>query len=228
VCYAAPSSRSASHLKLASRGKLTRNVQDFERKAAARLLSQVTSDDQLSGDSKTLVRGKVAITRQGQCYRHGQFDGRACACSTALSMTFYAEEWTPAPGGADVLNSFELANPGREGVPSRAWVVAAKAWPMSDTVAMPTSVLAPVFLDEAFSIRRSRSVPPGFCGCSRSCIFHVNLNYRAYKEPQSGQRVRRSLVIADANPDSHESHFVVSLTWEEIDQTTQGQQGRLQ
>lgn len=76
-------------------------------------------------------------------------------------------------------------------------------------------VYCTVFLDEAFS-NTAESVSRRVLRVFRELHIHVNL-ITPYKNLNLARESARSLLIAERNPDTHESHLC-ELTWEEIDQ----------
>jgi uncharacterized protein YPO0396 len=76
-------------------------------------------------------------------------------------------------------------------------------------------VYCTVFLDEAFS-NTAESVSRRVLRVFRELHIHVNL-ITPYKNLNLARESARSLLIAERDADSHESHLC-ELTWEEIDQ----------
>ena len=141
-------------------------------------------------------------------------------------MTFYAEEVDSITEDVrDVLNS-SSGKSGGEKESFAGMVVAASLAYVLTPDGHDKPVYCTVFLDEAFS-NTAESVSRRVLRVFRELHIHVNL-ITPYKNLNLARESARSLLIAERDADSHESHLC-ELTWEEIDQRmAQARQAQLQ
>lgn len=201
-----------SHLKLGSRRENYPHVQDFERKLRS-VLSQVTSDDH-ERRFQTLSE-VVAILDKASATGTASSMESMRLLDPRYQMTFYAEEVDSSTLEVrDVLNS-SSGKSGGEKESFAGMVVAASLAYVLTPDGYDRPVYCTVFLDEAFS-NTAESVSRRVLRVFKELHIHVNL-ITPYKNLNLARESARSLLIAERNPDSHESHLC-ELTWEEIDQ----------
>jgi uncharacterized protein YPO0396 len=201
-----------SHLKLGTRRENYPHVQDFERKLRS-VLSQVTSDDheqrfQTLSEVVSILDKASATGTSGTMESMRLLDPR-------YQMTFYAEEVDSISLEVrDVLNS-SSGKSGGEKESFAGMVVAASLAYVLTPDGYDRPVYCTVFLDEAFS-NTAESVSRRVLRVFKELHIHVNL-ITPYKNLNLARESARSLLIAERNPDTHESHLC-ELTWKEIDQ----------
>ncbi|MEO1830718.1 MAG: ATP-binding protein [Pseudomonas sp.] len=201
-----------SHLRLGSRREQYPHVQDFQRKLN-RALSQINSDEhELRFQSLSEV---VAILDKASSTGTAGTLESLRLLDPRYQMTFYAEEVDSVTEDVrDVLNS-SSGKSGGEKESFAGMVVAASLAYVLTPDGHDKPVYCTVFLDEAFS-NTAESVSRRVLRVFRELHIHVNL-ITPYKNLNLARESARSLLIAERDADSHESHLC-ELTWEEIDQ----------
>lgn len=201
-----------SHLKLGTRRENYPHVNDFERKLRS-VLSQVTSEDherrfQTLSEVVSILDKASASGTSSSMESMRLLDPR-------YQMTFYAEEVDSITLDVrDVLNS-SSGKSGGEKESFAGMVVAASLAYVLTPDGYDRPVYCTVFLDEAFS-NTAESVSRRVLRVFKELHIHVNL-ITPYKNLNLARESARSLLIAERNPDTHESHLC-EVTWEEIDE----------
>lgn len=133
-------------------------------------------------------------------------------------LSFYAEEVDSQNGDIrDVLDSSSGKSGGEKESFSGTIVAASLAYVLTpDGADQP--VYSTVFLDEAFS-NTAEAVSRRVLKVFRELKIHVNL-ITPYKNLNLARESARSLLIAERNSTTHESHLC-EVTWEEIDRQMQ-------
>ena len=212
-----------SYLRLGSRREQYPHVLDFQRKLN-RALSQINSDEhELRFQSLSEV---VAILDKASSTGTAGTLESLRLLDPRYQMTFYAEEVDSITEDVrDVLNS-SSGKSGGEKESFAGMVVAASLAYVLTPDGHDKPVYCTVFLDEAFS-NTAESVSRRVLRVFRELHIHVNL-ITPYKNLNLARESARSLLIAERDADSHESHLC-ELTWEEIDQRmAQARQAQLQ
>ena len=213
--------RQGSHLKLGSKIEQYPHVQDFNRKVRA-VLSQATSDDhearfeQLKTVVEILEKASSSITANTlESLR--LLDPR-------YQMSFYAEELDAETHEVrDVLES-SSGKSGGEKESFAGTIVAASLSYVLTPDGYDRPVYCTVFLDEAFS-NTAEAVSRRVLRVFKELHIHVNL-ITPYKNLNLARESARSLLIAERNPDNHESHLC-EVTWEEIDERIEKQREQM-
>ncbi len=203
--------REGSHLKLGSKKEKYAHVQDFEQKLRG-VLSQVTSDDheqrfaQLSAVVDILEKASNSISANTlESLR--LLDSR-------YQLSFYAEEIERSSACVvDVLESSSGKSGGEKESFAGTIVAASLAYVLTPD-GHDKPVYCTVFLDEAFS-NTAETVSRRVLKVFKELNIHINL-ITPYKNLNLARESARSLLIAERDQDTHESHFI-ELTWEEID-----------
>lgn len=203
--------RVGSHLKLGTRREKYPHVQEFERQLRT-VLSQVTSEDhehrfEMLSEVVSVLDKASTTSTSGSLESLRLLDPR-------YQMTFFAEEVDSSTHEIrDVLNS-SSGKSGGEKESFAGMVVAASLAYVLTPDGYDRPVYSTVFLDEAFS-NTAESVSRRVLKVFKELYIHVNL-ITPYKNLNLARESARSLLIAERNPETHESHLC-EVTWEEID-----------
>ncbi len=203
--------RLGSHLKLGTKIEKYPHVIAFNRHIS-KVLSQATSDDY--------------ETRFQQLKQVIEILEKACNPSTSgtlesmrlldprYQMLFYAEELDAKTNEVrDVLESSSGKSGGEKESFAGTIVAASLAYVLTPD-GFDRPVYSTVFLDEAFS-NTAEAVSRRVLRVFKELHIHVNL-ITPYKNLNLARESARSLLIAERDPEKHESHLC-EVTWEEID-----------
>lgn len=203
--------KQGSHLKLKSKHEKYPHVQDFERKIKS-ALSQATSDDHesrfnLLAEVVDILEKASAPGTSGNMESLRLLDPR-------YQMSFYAEEIdSQTLDIRDVLESSSGKSGGEKESFAGTIVAASLAYVLTpDGYDKP--IYCTVFLDEAFS-NTAEAVSRRVLRVFKELHIHVNL-ITPYKNLNLARESARSLLIAERNPELHESRLC-EVTWKEID-----------
>ena len=204
--------KTGSHLKLGSRRDIYPHVQTFER-ALRSVLNQSTSEDH-ERRFETLSEVVVILDKASSTATAGSMESLRLL-DPRYQMTFYAEEVDSVTLDVrDVLHS-SSGKSGGEKESFAGMVVAASLAYVLTPDGYDRPVYCTVFLDEAFS-NTAESVSRRVLRVFKELHIHVNL-ITPYKNLNLARESARSLLIAERDAESHESHLC-EVTWEEIDQ----------
>jgi len=213
--------RQGSHLKLRTKKESYPHVDDFHRQLT-RVLGNHNEDDEARFQQLKLVieildkasNPATANTLESQRLLDPRFQ-----------LSFFAEELDSQNGAIrDVLHSSSGKSGGEKESFAGMIVAASLAYVLTpDGYDQP--IYSTVFLDEAFS-NTAEAVSRRVLRVFRELKIHVNL-ITPYKNLNLARESARSLLIAERNSSSHESHLC-EVTWEEIDrQLEQHRQNKL-
>ncbi len=203
--------KAGSYLRLGSKKEKFPHVISFERQLR-KVLSQVTSDDhesrfhQLAQVIETLNKASSPATA-GTLESLRLLDPR-------FQMSFYAEELDSETGEVrDVLESSSGKSGGEKESFAGTIVAASLAYVLTpDGCDRP--VYCTVFLDEAFS-NTAEAVSRRVLRVFRELHIHINM-ITPYKNLNLARESARSLLIAERDPEKHDSRLC-EVTWSEID-----------
>ncbi len=203
--------KKGSHLKLGSKREKYPHVQDFERKVK-HVLSQATSDDH-EGRFRSLEEVVDILEKASASGTSNNMESLRLL-DPRYQLSFYAEDVdSETLATRDVLESSSGKSGGEKESFAGTIVAASLAYVLTpDGYNKP--IYCTVFLDEAFSNTAeasSRRVLRVF----KELHIHVNL-ITPYKNLNLARESARSLLIAERDPELHESHLC-EVTWEEID-----------
>ena len=200
-----------SHLKLGSKREKYPHVQDFERKIRS-ALSQATSDDHERRFD--LLAEVVEILEKASAPGTSSNMESLRLLDPRYQMSFYAEEVdSQTLDVRDVLESSSGKSGGEKESFAGTIVAASLAYVLTpDGYDKP--IYCTVFLDEAFS-NTAEAVSRRVLRVFKELHIHVNL-ITPYKNLNLARESSRSLLIAERDPELHESHLC-EVTWEEID-----------
>ncbi len=203
--------KQGSHLKLGSKREKYPHVQEFERKVR-NALSQATSDNHeawfiLLADVVEILEKASAPGTSSNMESLRLLDPR-------YQMSFFAEEVdSQTLSVRDVLESSSGKSGGEKESFAGTIVAASLAYVLTpDGYDKP--IYCTVFLDEAFS-NTAEAVSRRVLRVFKELHIHVNL-ITPYKNLNLARESARSLLIAERDPELHESHLC-EVTWEEID-----------
>lgn len=213
--------RQGSHLKLRTKKDSYPHVDEFNRQLT-RVLGNHSEDDearfqQLKSVIEILDKASnpaTANTLESQRLLDPRFQ-----------LSFFAEELDSQNGDVrDVLHSSSGKSGGEKESFAGTIVAASLAYVLTpDGCDRP--IYSTVFLDEAFS-NTAEAVSRRVLRVFQELKIHVNL-ITPYKNLNLARESARSLLIAERNSSTHESHLC-EVTWEEIDrQLEQHRQNRL-
>ena len=203
--------KQGSHLKLGSKREKFPHVQEFERKVRS-ALSQATSDDHEARFN--LLAEVVEILEKASAPGTSNNMESLRLLDPRYQMSFFAEEVdSQTLSVRDVLESSSGKSGGEKESFAGTIVAASLAYVLTpDGYDKP--IYCTVFLDEAFS-NTAEAVSRRVLRVFKELHIHVNL-ITPYKNLNLARESARSLLIAERDPDLHESHLC-EVTWEEID-----------
>ncbi len=203
--------KQGSHLKLGSKREKYPHVQDFERKIRS-ALSQATSDDHERRFN--LLAEVVEILEKASAPGTSSNMESLRLLDPRYQMSFYAEEVdSQTLDIRDVLESSSGKSGGEKESFAGTIVAASLAYVLTpDGYDKP--IYCTVFLDEAFS-NTAEAVSRRVLRVFKELHIHVNL-ITPYKNLNLARESSRSLLIAERDPELHESHLC-EVTWEEVD-----------
>ena len=206
--------RPGSYLKLKAKKESYPHVDEFNRQLV-RVLGNTTDDDemryqQLKSVIEVLEKASNPATA-GTLESQRLLDPR-------YQLSFFAEELDAETGDIrDVL----LSSSGKSGGEKESFagtIVAASLAYVLTPDGCDQPIYSTVFLDEAFS-NTAEAVSRRVLRVFRELKIHVNL-ITPYKNLNLARESARSLLIAERDAATHESHLC-EVTWEEIDQRLQ-------
>lgn len=204
--------KQGSHLKLGSKREKYPHVQNFERKIR-NVLSQATNDDHearfnLLAEVVEILEKASTPGTSGNMESLRLLDPR-------YQMSFYAEEVdTQTLEIRDVLESSSGKSGGEKESFAGTIVAASLAYVLTPD-GFDKPIYCTVFLDEAFS-NTAEAVSRRVLRVFKELHIHVNL-ITPYKNLNLARESAKSLLIAERDPERHESHLC-EVTWQEIDQ----------
>lgn len=203
--------KQGSHLKLGSKREKYPHVQEFERKVRS-ALSQATSDDHEARFN--LLAEVVEILEKASAPGTSNNMESLRLLDPRYQMSFFAEEIDSQTFSVrDVLESSSGKSGGEKESFAGTIVAASLAYVLTpDGYDKP--IYCTVFLDEAFS-NTAEAVSRRVLRVFKELHIHVNL-ITPYKNLNLARESARSLLIAERDPELHESHLC-EVTWEEID-----------
>lgn len=203
--------KQGSHLKLGSKREKYPHVQEFERKVRS-ALSQATSDDHEARFN--LLADVVDILEKASAPGTSNNMESLRLLDPRYQMSFFAEERDSKTDDVrDVLESSSGKSGGEKESFAGTIVAASLAYVLTpDGYDKP--IYCTVFLDEAFS-NTAEAVSRRVLRVFKELHIHVNL-ITPYKNLNLARESARSLLIAERDPELHESHLC-EVTWEEID-----------
>ncbi|AGP82742.1 hypothetical protein I533_13910 [Alteromonas mediterranea MED64] len=203
--------KQGSHLKLGSKREKYPHVQEFERKIRS-ALSQATSDDHEARFN--LLAEVVEILEKASATGTSSNMESLRLLDPRYQMSFFAEEIDSQTFNVrDVLESSSGKSGGEKESFAGTIVAASLAYVLTpDGYDKP--IYCTVFLDEAFS-NTAEAVSRRVLRVFKELHIHVNL-ITPYKNLNLARESARSLLIAERDPELHESHLC-EVTWEEID-----------
>lgn len=203
--------KQGSHLKLGSKRERYPHVQDFERKLR-QSLSQATSDDHEARFN--LLAEIVEVLEKASATATAHTMESLRLLDPRYQMSFYAEEVDSVTQDVrDVLESSSGKSGGEKESFAGTIVAASLAYVLTpDGYDKP--IYATVFLDEAFS-NTAEAVSRRVLRVFQELHLHVNL-ITPYKNLNLARESANSLLIAERDPELHESHLC-EVTWEEVD-----------
>lgn len=203
--------KQGSHLKLGSQREKYPHVQEFEKKVRS-ALSQATSEDHES--RFRLLEDVIDILDKASSPTTSSNMESLRLLDPRYQMSFFAEEVdSKTLEVRDVLDSSSGKSGGEKESFAGIIVAASLAYVLTpDGYDRP--VYCTVFLDEAFS-NTAEAVSRRVLRVFKELRIHVNL-ITPYKNLNLARESARSLLIAEREPELHESHLC-EVTWEEID-----------
>ncbi|WP_250657085.1 ATP-binding protein [Alkalimarinus coralli] len=203
--------KQGSHLKLGSKREKYPHVQDFDRKVKL-ALQKLTS-----GDHETqfnLLAEVVEILEKASAPGTSNNMESLRLLDPRYQMSFFAEERDSKTDEVrDVLESSSGKSGGEKESFAGTIVAASLAYVLTpDGYDKP--IYCTVFLDEAFS-NTAEAVSRRVLRVFKELHIHVNL-ITPYKNLNLARESAKSLLIAERDPELHESHLC-EVTWEEID-----------
>jgi len=203
--------KQGSYLKLGSRREKYPHVQDFDKQLNL-VLSQVTSDDH-EGRFQQLET-VVATLEKASAVGTATTLESLRLLDPRYQLSFYAEEIDFDDGETrDVLDSSSGKSGGEKESFAGTIVAASLAYVLTPE-GHDRPVYCTVFLDEAFS-NTAEAVSRRVLKVFKALHIHVNL-ITPYKNLNLARESARSLLIAERDPERHESHLC-EITWEEVD-----------
>lgn len=204
--------KQGSHLRLGSKREKYPHVLEFERKVRS-ALSHATSDDHEA--RFRLLSDVVDILNKASAPGTSTNEESKRLLDPRYQMSFFAEEIdSQTLEVRDVLESSSGKSGGEKESFAGTIVAASLAYVLTpDGYDRP--IYCTVFLDEAFS-NTAEAVSRRVLRVFKELHIHVNL-ITPYKNLNLARESARSLLIAERDPELHESHLC-EVTWEEIDQ----------
>ncbi|MGC1507070.1 ATP-binding protein [Ketobacter sp.] len=204
--------KQGSHLRLGSKREKYPHVLEFERKVRS-ALSHATSDDHEA--RFRLLSEVVDILNKASAPGTSTNEESKRLLDPRYQMSFFAEEIdSQTLEVRDVLESSSGKSGGEKESFAGTIVAASLAYVLTpDGYDRP--IYCTVFLDEAFS-NTAEAVSRRVLRVFKELHIHVNL-ITPYKNLNLARESARSLLIAERDPELHESHLC-EVTWEEIDQ----------
>ena len=203
--------KQGSHLKLGSKREKYPHVQEFERQVR-RALSQATSDDHEARFN--LLEEVVVILEKASASGTSNNMESLRLLDPRYQMSFFAEEIDSQTSSVrDVLESSSGKSGGEKESFAGTIVAASLAYVLTPD-GFDRPIYCTVFLDEAFS-NTAEAVSRRVLRVFKELHIHVNL-ITPYKNLNLARESARSLLIAERDPERHESHLC-EVTWEEID-----------
>lgn len=204
--------KQGSHLKLGSKREKYLHVQDFERKLRS-ALSQAASDEHEARFS--LLAEVVRVLAKASAVGTSNTMESLRLLDPRYQMSFYAEEVdSETETIIDVLDSSSGKSGGEKESFAGTIVAASLAYVLTPD-GHDRPAYCTVFLDEAFS-NTAETVSRRVLRVFKALHIHVNL-ITPYKNLNLARESARSLLIAERDPERHESHLC-EVTWKEIDQ----------
>ena len=209
--------RQGTHLKLGNKIEHFPHVQDFNRQVRS-VLSQATSDDH----ETRFEQLKLVVDILEKASNPGTANNLESLrlLDPRYQMSFYAEELDSETHEVrDVLASSSGKSGGEKESFAGTIVAASLAYVLTpDGYDKP--VYCTVFLDEAFS-NTAEAVSRRVLRVFKELHIHVNL-ITPYKNLNLARESAHSLLIAERDPENHESNLC-EVTWEEIDERLEQQ-----
>jgi len=207
--------RSGSYLKLGAKTEHYPHVQAFNRQVS-KVLSQATSSDHESRFQQ-LQQVVTLLDKASQPAKSNTLESMRLL-DPRYQMAFYAEELdSQSDQVLDVLESSSGKSGGEKESFAGTIVAASLAYVLTpDGYDRP--VYSTVFLDEAFS-NTAEAVSRRVLSVFKALHIHVNL-ITPYKNLNLARESARSILIAERDPETHESHLC-EVTWQEVDQQRQ-------
>jgi len=203
--------KQGSHLKLGSKREKYPHVQDFERKIRS-ALSQATSEDHERRFN--LLAEVVEILEKASAPGTSSNMESLRLLDPRYQLSFFAEEIdSETLDIRDVLESSSGKSGGEKESFAGTIVAASLAYVLTPN-GYDRPIYCTVFLDEAFS-NTAEAVSRRVLRVFKALHIHVNL-ITPYKNLNLARESAKSLLIAERNPELHESHLC-EVTWEEID-----------
>ena len=203
--------RLGSHLKLGAKIEKYPHVIEFNRHIS-KVLSQATSED-YEARFQQLKRVVEILEKACNPSTSGTLESMRLL-DPRYQMSFYAEELDAKTQEVrDVLESSSGKSGGEKESFAGTIVAASLAYVLTPE-GFDRPVYCTVFLDEAFS-NTAEAVSRRVLRVFKALHIHVNL-ITPYKNLNLARESARSLLIAERNQATHESHLC-EVTWEEID-----------
>lgn len=203
--------RQGTHLKLGIKKERFPHVKDFDMKVK-RVLSKVTSDEHESRFA--LLSNVVEILEKASNSNSAYTLESLRLLDPRYQMTFFAEEIDRKTHEIrDVLESSSGKSGGEKESFAGTIVAASLAYVLTPD-GHDKPVYSTVFLDEAFA-NTAETVSRRVLKVFKALNIHVNL-ITPYKNLNLARESARSLLIAERNSETHESHLC-EITWEEVD-----------
>ncbi|MGB0466241.1 MAG: ATP-binding protein [Pontibacterium sp.] len=212
--------RTGSYLKLGVKSERYAHVQLFNREVST-VLSQATSDDHEARFQQ--LKAVVEILEKASNPSTATTLESLRLLDPRYQMSFYAEELDAKT--EDVLDVLESSS-GKSGGEKESFagtIVAASLAYVLTPDGHDRPVYSTVFLDEAFS-NTAEAVSRRVLRVFKALHIHVNL-ITPYKNLNLARESARSLLIAERNPETHESRLC-EVTWKEIDRRLEKQRAR--
>ena len=202
--------RQGSHLKLRTKKESYPHVDEFNRQLV-RVLGNLGEDDEARFQQ---LKAVIEILEKASNPATANTLESQRLLDPRYQLSFYAEELDSQNGEVrDVLHSSSGKSGGEKESFAGTIVAASLAYVLTpDGCDHP--IYSTVFLDEAFS-NTAEAVSRRVLRVFRELKIHVNL-ITPYKNLNLARESARSLLIAERNSATHESHLC-EVTWEEID-----------
>ncbi len=212
--------RPGSHLKLGAKTEKYPHVIEFNRHVLT-VLSQATSEDHEARFQQ--LKLVVEILEKASNPTTASTLESMRLLDPRYLMSFYAEELDAKTHEIrDVLESSSGKSGGEKESFAGTIVAASLAYVLTpDGYDRP--VYSTVFLDEAFS-NTAEAVSRRVLKVFKALHIHVNL-ITPYKNLNLARESARSLLIAERDPEKHESHLC-EVTWEEVDRRLEEERER--
>lgn len=209
--------KQGTHLKLGNKLEHYPHVQDFNRQVRG-VLSQAASDDHEARFEQ--LKAVVDILEKASNPATSSTFESLRLLDPRYQMSFYAEELDAETHEVkDVLASSSGKSGGEKESFAGTIVAASLAYVLTPN-GYDKPVYCTVFLDEAFS-NTAEAVSRRVLRVFKELHIHVNL-ITPYKNLNLARESARSLLIAERDPENHESNLC-EVTWEEIDKRLEQQ-----